>query len=77
MEAGKQRLLGDTQRIVGNQEVPSISTESELRKQLMAVLSLKDRVLKMSLLGREDDCSDEVQKVGSNGEVVREINQNQ
>ena len=53
MEAGKQHLLGDTQRKTGNQEVPSISVEPELLKQSMAVLSLKNRVLKNSVVGVE------------------------
>ena len=53
LEAGKQRLLGDTQREAGNQEVQSIRAENEQLKQLVADLSLKNRVLKKSLLGRE------------------------
>lgn len=53
LEAGKQRLLGDTQREAGNQEVQSIRAENEKLKQLVADLSLKNRVLKKSLLGRE------------------------
>jgi len=53
LEAGKQRLLGDTQRQADNQEVQSMCTENEQLKQLVAELSLKNRVLKKSLLGRE------------------------
>jgi transposase len=53
LEAGKQRLTGDTQRQADNQEVQSIRTENEQLKQLVAELSLKNRVLKKSLLGRE------------------------
>jgi len=53
LEAGKQRLLGDTQRETGNQKVQSIRAENEQLKQLVADLSWKNRVLKKSLLGRE------------------------
>ena len=53
LEAGKQRLLGDTRREANNQEVQSMRTENEQLKQLVAELSLKNRVLKKSLLGRE------------------------
>jgi len=53
LEAGKQRLVGDTKREADNQEVQSMRTENEQLKQLVAELSLKNRVLKKSLLGRE------------------------
>jgi len=53
LEAGKQRLTGDTQRQADNQEVQAMRTENEQLKQLVAELSLKNRVLKKSLLGRE------------------------
>ena len=53
LEAGKQRLLGDTKREADNQEVQSMRSENEQFKQLVAELSLKNRVLKKSLLGRE------------------------
>jgi transposase len=53
LEAGKQRLTGDTKRQADNQEVHSMRTENEQLKQLVAELSLKNRFLKKSLLGRE------------------------
>ena len=53
LEAGKQRLTGDTQRQADNQDVQAMRTENEQLKQLVAELSLKNRVLKKSLLGRE------------------------
>jgi len=53
LEAGKQRLTGDTQRQADNQEVQAMRTENEQLKQLVAELSLKNRVLKKSLLDRE------------------------
>lgn len=53
LEAGKQRLLGDTQRQADSQEVKGLQQENEQLKQLVAELSLKNRVLKKSLLGKE------------------------
>ena len=53
LEAGKQRLVGDTRRAAGSQEVEAMRSENEQLKALVAELSLKNRVLKKSLLGRE------------------------
>ena len=53
LEAGKQRLLGDIRRQADNHEVQSIRSENEQLKQLVAELSLKNKELKKSLLGRE------------------------
>jgi transposase len=53
LEAGKQRLTGDTVREAGSEEVGEIRTENEALKQLVAELSLKNRVLKKTLKGLE------------------------
>jgi transposase len=53
LEAGKQRLTGDTIREAGSEEVGEIRTENEALKQLVAELSLKNRVLKKTLKGLE------------------------
>jgi transposase len=53
LEAGKQRLVGDTKREADNQEVKDMRSENEQLKALVAELTLKNRVLKKSLLGRE------------------------
>ncbi len=53
MEAGKRRLQGDTQREANSVEVTSIRQENDQLKQLLAELSLKNRVLKKSLNGME------------------------
>jgi transposase len=53
LEAGKQRLLGDTARQADSQQVSELRSELEQLKQLVAELSLKNRVLKKSLLGKE------------------------
>ncbi len=53
LEAGKRRLIGDTKREADNQEVSQMRSENEQLKALVAELTLKNRVLKKSLLGRE------------------------
>ena len=51
LEAGKRRLLGDTQREATSTEVTDIKQENDRLKQLVAEISLKNRVLKKSLHG--------------------------
>ena len=51
LEAGKKRLQGDTQREANSLEVNKIRQENDQLKQLVAELSLKNRVLKKSLNG--------------------------
>ncbi|GAB4019628.1 hypothetical protein GCM10028773_23000 [Spirosoma koreense] len=46
MEAGKNRLAGDTTREATAPEVQSLKFENEAHKQLVAELSLENRVLK-------------------------------
>jgi transposase len=53
LEAGKQRLKGDTMREANSDEVSELRNENEQLKQLVAELSLKNRVLKKSLNGLE------------------------
>src|ERR1043166_1542279 len=53
LEAGKQRLVGDTKRDADSQEVEAMRQENEQLKAVVAELTLKNRVLKKSLLGRE------------------------
>jgi transposase len=53
LEAGKQRLAGNTKRQADSQEVTGMRHENEQLKQLVAELALKNRVLKKSLLGVE------------------------
>lgn len=50
LEAGKQRLVGDIRREADSREVNEMRSEIEQLKQLVAELSLKNRVLKKSLL---------------------------
>jgi transposase len=51
LEAGKQRLQGDTLREASSSEVAELRKENEQLKQLVAELSLRNRVLKKSLSG--------------------------
>lgn len=53
LEAGKKRLQGDTVREASSSEVTELRGENEQLKQLVAELSLKNRLLKKSLTGLE------------------------
>jgi transposase len=53
LEAGKKRLKGDTMREANSDEISELRKENEQLKQLVAELSLKNRVLKKSLSGQE------------------------
>ena len=53
LQAGKRRLKGDTLREANSDEVGQIRKENDQLKQLVAELSLKNRVLKKSLNGLE------------------------
>ena len=51
LQAGKRRLKGDTIREANSDEVTELRRENDQLKQLVAELSLKNRVLKKSLNG--------------------------
>jgi transposase len=53
LEAGKKRLQGDTVREASSGEVVGLRQENEQLKQLVAELSLNNRLLKKSLTGLE------------------------
>ena len=53
LEAGKHQLQGDTVREASSNEVTELRKENEQLKQLVAEVSLKNRVLKKSLSGLE------------------------
>jgi transposase len=53
LEAGKRRLVGDMRREADSQEVKEMRAENEQLKAVVAELTLKNRVLKKSLLGNE------------------------
>lgn len=58
LEAGKQRLAGYTKRQAGTNEVKEMRKEPDQMKLMVAELSLKNRVLKKSLLGLENPLDD-------------------
>jgi transposase len=58
LEAGKQRLAGNTTRQASSDEVKDLRQELEQMKMMVAELSLKNRVLKKSLLGLENPLDD-------------------
>ena len=51
MEAGKQRLAGNTKRQADSTEVKDLRKQNDQLKELVAELALKNKVLKKSLLG--------------------------
>ena len=55
LEAGKARLMGDTKRQASSREVEALRQQNERLRQLVAELALKNRVLKKSLLGTDDE----------------------
>jgi transposase len=55
LEAGKSRLTGDAKRQATGIEVKELRHENEQLKQLVAELALKNRVLKKSLIGLDDE----------------------
>ena len=58
LEAGKKRLQGDTVREANSSEVTGIKAENNQLKELVAELSLKNRVLKKSLNGLDAELDD-------------------
>jgi len=51
LEAGKQRLVGNSQRQASSEEVEQLRRENDQLKALVAELALKNRVLKKSVVG--------------------------
>ena len=51
LEAGKRRLNGDTEREATTDDVSDIKKENDSLKQLVAEISMENRVLKKSLNG--------------------------
>lgn len=53
LEAGKSRLLGDTQREANTSEVEELRKQNGALKEVVAELTLKNRDLKKSLSGSQ------------------------
>jgi transposase len=58
LESGKKRLQGDTEREATSSEVKTLREENSQLKYLVAELSLRNRVLKKSLIGMEAGLED-------------------
>jgi len=54
LEAGKKRLIGDTVREAGSEEVTELRRENDQLKALVADLSLQNRVLKKTFDGMDE-----------------------
>lgn len=55
LEAGKARLAGDVKRQASSNDVKDLRQENDQLKQLVAELALKNRILKKSILGLEEE----------------------
>ena len=55
LEAGKKRLAGDTERQASTGEVSGLRCETHDLKELVAELTLENRLLKKSMLGDGDE----------------------
>ena len=58
LEAGKRRLQGDTKREATSSEVTYLRRENSELKQLVAEISLRNRLLKKTLSGLDADPED-------------------
>ena len=58
LEAGQQRLMGNTKREANSTEVTELRKENDQLKHLVADLSLKNVVLKKSLSGLASESGD-------------------
>jgi len=57
LEAGKQRLSGDTARQATAPEVKDLRSEAAALKEVVADLTLENRLLKKSMIGDGDDAA--------------------
>ena len=57
LEAGKQRLAGDTARQATSPEVKELRSESAALKEVVADLTLENRLLKKAYSGVVIDCA--------------------
>jgi transposase len=55
LEAGKRRLAGDTARDATSSEVKDLRSEAAALKEVVADLTLENRLLKKSMLGDGED----------------------
>ena len=55
LEAGKKRLAGDTARAATSEEVKELRREASALKEVVAELTLENRLLKKSAIGAGED----------------------
>ena len=55
LEAGKKRLAGDTTRAATSEEVKDLRREASALKEVVADLTLENRLLKKSMIGDGED----------------------
>ena len=55
LQAGKQRLAGDTARAATSDEVRDLRREASALKEVVAELTLENRLLKKSAIGAGED----------------------
>ena len=55
LEAGKKRLAGDTARAATSDEVKDLRREASALKEVVAELTLENRLLKKSVTGDGED----------------------
>jgi transposase len=55
LEAGKKRLAGDTARSATSDEVTELRREASALKEVVAELTLENRLLKKSMIGAGED----------------------
>ena len=55
LEAGKKRLAGDTARAATSDEVKDLRREAQALKEVVADLTLENRLLKKSMIGDGED----------------------
>jgi len=55
LEAGKRRLAGDTARAATSDEVTDLRREAQALKEVVADLTLENRLLKKSMIGDGGD----------------------
>ncbi len=55
LEAGKNRLAGDTARQATSLQVKELRSESAALKEVVAELTLENRLLKKSMIGDGED----------------------
>jgi transposase len=55
LEAGKKRLAGDTARAATSDEVKDLRREASALKEVVAELTLENRLLKKNVIGDGED----------------------